>query len=391
MIRPLPSRRRPFQSLTSAKQEVEKLLQAEHDAVPVMLNDWTHDLSDTVYAQYFQTGVFPYCVDSLLANGYGRVECLPESILMAGTGLGLDSSSMTVMGMNSSSMGGSSMGDSSMDASSMSHSSKAMSPKGMSMGDSGTQSKALQVMAMSGSTMDSIGQSGDSQLMSPIARRQTSPTMVSMPAINTEPSAISSMPATSSGNSMSGMSGMPAMSGMSSMSATPTASSMGSMSSMQPMTTLNPKGCTPPMMANPGYNLSFAPLQTCTNTTSPLLRIPANHTLGWLSLHLVNSGAVSNLAVSLDGHSMFVYAADGLYVGLKEVNVSVLDVPDDSSGADDVSNKVVYIEIGQRYSVMVKLNQRAGNYYLRFQSFPMGDMQQVIEGQAVVEYTASST
>lgn len=60
---------------------------------------------------------------------------------------------------------------------------------------------------------------------------------------------------------------------------------------------------------------------TCTNNSSPLLSIPADPTRGWLALNLVNSGAVSKLCVSLDGHSMFVYAADGLYVQLQEVKV----------------------------------------------------------------------
>jgi L-ascorbate oxidase len=42
--------------------------------------------------------------------------------------------------------------------------------------------------------------------------------------------------------------------------------------------------------------------------------------------------------------------------------------------------------IGQRYSVMIKLDQTPGNYYLRFASYPSGDMQQVIEGQAIISY-----
>lgn len=44
------------------------------------------------------------------------------------------------------------------------------------------------------------------------------------------------------------------------------------------------------------------------------------------------------------------------------------------------------MSIGQRYSVMVKLNQRPGDYLLRFASYPLGDMQQVIESQAIVSY-----
>lgn len=44
---------------------------------------------------------------------------------------------------------------------------------------------------------------------------------------------------------------------------------------------------------------------------------------GWLALNLVNSGAVSKLHVSLDAHSMLVYAADGSYVEMQEVKVSI--------------------------------------------------------------------
>lgn len=75
-------------------------------------------------------------------------------------------------------------------------------------------------------------------------------------------------------------------------------------------------------MFNPGYNASSLPPDTCTNTTSSLLNISANSNTGWLALNLVNSGAVSALRVSLDGHSMFVYAADGSFVQLQEVKVN---------------------------------------------------------------------
>ncbi len=39
---------------------------------------------------------------------------------------------------------------------------------------------------------------------------------------------------------------------------------------------------------------------------------------------------------------------------------------------------------------MIKLNQPIGNYYLRFATYPTGDMQQVLEGQAIVAYTVTS-
>lgn len=47
------------------------------------------------------------------------------------------------------------------------------------------------------------------------------------------------------------------------------------------------------------------------------------------------------------------------------------------------------MELGQRYSVMVKLNRAPGKYSLRFATFPSGDMQQVLEGQAIVLYNVS--
>jgi FtsP/CotA-like multicopper oxidase with cupredoxin domain len=157
-----------------------------------MLNDWTHELSDVIYARYEKTGSFPFCVDSILANGHGRVQCLPDSILQAGTDL---------MGAGMSDM-----------------------------------------------------------------------------------------------SNASNMSNMPA---------------------------LTPLGCTPPMMFKGGYDISDLPQETCTNTTSDPLKISANETRGWMALNLVNAGAVSALSVSLDGHSMVIYDADGRYVDLQETQVRV--------------------------------------------------------------------
>lgn len=47
------------------------------------------------------------------------------------------------------------------------------------------------------------------------------------------------------------------------------------------------------------------------------------------------------------------------------------------------------MDLGQRYSVMIKLDQEPGQYYLRFATFPNGDMGQVLEGQATVSYNVS--
>jgi len=254
MIRPSASRRRPFESLANGTAEMEGLLQAERDATPVVLNDWTHSVSDAIYTQYFDTGAFPNCVDSILANGQGRVQCLPDYILQAGTGLGLQSSSTSMEGAPTS-----------------------------------TPS-----ISMSGMARRSLVEK------SSIATMSMAQDMTMAPVSTSSPS-----------------------DGMTVASSTmPMPSSMSSMSSA--MTSLSPRGCTPPMMFKPGFNSSSLPPETCTNTTSALLTIPGNSTQGWLSLNLVNAGSVSKLGVSLDAHSMFVYAADGLFVELQEVKVCIL-------------------------------------------------------------------
>ena len=51
--------------------------------------------------------------------------------------------------------------------------------------------------------------------------------------------------------------------------------------------------------------------------------------------------------------------------------------------------KVLYLALGQRYSVMIKLDQSPGNYSFRFAAYPAGDMQQVLEDQAIISYSVS--
>ncbi|KIW35951.1 hypothetical protein, variant 2 [Exophiala oligosperma] len=198
-----------------------------------------------------------------------------------------------------------------------------------------------------------------------------------MPAMTTE--AMSMSMRKRSDNTASPSTGT-AMSDMSAISSTMTSMAiMGSstasvgtedrtMSTMadMPQMALGPRGCSPPMMFRPGFNASSLPLETCTNTTSDFFTFTADASRGWTALHLVNAGAVSRLSVSLDGHSMFVYEADGLYVTPQEV-------------------QVLHISIGQRYSVMIRLDQNPGDYSFRFAAYPYGDMQQVIEGQAILD------
>ncbi|KAL2391842.1 hypothetical protein ABEF93_000073 [Exophiala dermatitidis] len=310
LIRPSPSRRRSFEGLARDSTELDALLQAERVATPLLLTDWYHRLSDVIYDEYFTTGAFPQCVDSLLANGYGRVQCLPESVLQAGPGLGLESivasdphdPLSTPMPTASASMS-----DIPMDTSSGS---------GISMETMSTSSVSMDSMSMD----MSMG----------MHKRSDHATMTAVD---------------------------PTVPDMSMLSATSNSTSpMATMSGTADMSSLGPRGC-----------------KTCSNTTSELFMFSVDASRGWAAVHLVNAGAVSRLSVSLDGHSMFVYAADGLYVEPQEVK------------------EVLHISIGQRYSVMIRLDQKPGDYYLRFASYPYGDMQQVIEDQAILSYQTDGT
>ncbi|KAF4469743.1 cupredoxin [Fusarium albosuccineum] len=93
LIRPAASRKRPFASLARNDDDSDALHGAERDATNILLNDWTHELSDVVFSRYLKTGAFPSCVDSILANGKGRVQCLPKDDLEAGPGLGIEPNS----------------------------------------------------------------------------------------------------------------------------------------------------------------------------------------------------------------------------------------------------------------------------------------------------------
>ncbi|ERF69138.1 hypothetical protein EPUS_01094 [Endocarpon pusillum Z07020] len=308
--------------------------QAERAAIPLLLTDWYHRPSDVIYDAYFTTGAFPQCVDSLLANGFGRVQCLSESVLQAGRGLGLDSivandphdPLTTAMPMASDSMS-----DMLMDTASGSK---------MPMEAVSSSSISTSSMSMDPMSMDSM----ETDMSMSMRKRSDHATT------------------TAADSTTSGMS----MASASSTSMSP----MATMSGMADMPNLGPNGCSMPMMCRPGFGASSLPPETCSNTMSELLMSSVTASQGWAAFHLVNAGAVSRLSSSLDGHSMFVYAADGLYVEPQEG---------------------LHLSFGQRYSVIVGLDQTPGNYYVRFASYPYGDMQQVIEGQAILSYQTNGT
>lgn len=84
LIRPSPSRARPYASLAdNVTATLADLIAVEQNATNLFVHDWYHVTSDTLIAMYYTTGVYPSCFDSIVFNGKGAVQCLPMSVLEA--------------------------------------------------------------------------------------------------------------------------------------------------------------------------------------------------------------------------------------------------------------------------------------------------------------------
>ncbi|KAL8280520.1 hypothetical protein RQP46_007168 [Phenoliferia psychrophenolica] len=113
-------------------------------------------------------------------------------------------------------------------------------------------------------------------------------------------------------------------------------------------------------------NVSSAAWYDCKNTSTSLEVINVDVADGWASLHIVNSGANWETVVSIDEHTMWVYAADGSYI--EPVEVHSISVP-----------------MGERYSVFVKLDKLVGeSFNIRTAA---NVMPQVVSGYAILHYT----
>ena len=60
----------------------------------------------------------------------------------------------------------------------------------------------------------------------------------------------------------------------------------------------------------------------CQDTDTPLYHLMAAGNSTWFMFHLVNAGAAQELGFSIDGHDMWVIAADGAHVRPVRIQVS---------------------------------------------------------------------
>ncbi|KAF2217256.1 hypothetical protein CERZMDRAFT_31879 [Cercospora zeae-maydis SCOH1-5] len=128
-------------------------------------------------------------------------------------------------------------------------------------------------------------------------------------------------------------------------------------------------GCAPfnGFNQNPGpINPSGLPKEVigCEATQAELSDFKVDPAEQWANFHLIGATAILAPVVSLDGHDMWVYAVDGRYI--EPYRVQGVQIPS-----------------GERYSVMVPLNQAPGTYTLRASHFGYN---QILSGYATVTY-----
>jgi FtsP/CotA-like multicopper oxidase with cupredoxin domain len=139
-------------------------------------------------------------------------------------------------------------------------------------------------------------------------------------------------------------------------------------------TSLSAKGCVPPIPALEGKfpsNPALLPpsaYDVCTATTGQVEVVSVDASAGWASINLISAAGIDTLEVSIDNHTMYVYATDGAYI--QPQAVSAVAVPN-----------------GNRYQAMIKLDQTPGNYSIRVASVANN---QYATGYAVLSYSGAT-
>lgn len=115
-------------------------------------------------------------------------------------------------------------------------------------------------------------------------------------------------------------------------------------------------------------DLNAEAFNSCTPTTGLTETVSVNAQDGWASINLISSAAINTLEVSIDGHKLYVYAADGRYI-IPQV-VDAVTVPN-----------------GNRYTAFVKLDQPPADYLIRVAT---EGLNQVSTGYATLSYAGST-
>ncbi|GFF46734.1 laccase-1 [Aspergillus udagawae] len=80
-IRPDDAVEKPFRLITNRTREVKAMRRAEERTTPLVLSDWRQLTSEELWHAEEASGLDAYCVNALLVNGRGSVQCLDRHTL----------------------------------------------------------------------------------------------------------------------------------------------------------------------------------------------------------------------------------------------------------------------------------------------------------------------
>ncbi|KAL0938147.1 multicopper oxidase [Colletotrichum truncatum] len=124
----------------------------------------------------------------------------------------------------------------------------------------------------------------------------------------------------------------------------------------------NERGCR---YMIPGHE--YTNPEYCTETHPKLEIIQANPGEEWVWINFIHSGAHHSLAISIDEHEFWVVAADGEFVHPQKVVRT-------------------HVNLGERTSILVKMDKPAGDYALRLHSLRS---EQIIQGAGILRYATT--
>lgn len=83
IIHPRPYEPNPFHLIADDEETLHAIAKAVKHVKPIVVSDFVHLTSNDKWDMTVAAGIEDSCYDSILINGKGRVECLPQDVIDA--------------------------------------------------------------------------------------------------------------------------------------------------------------------------------------------------------------------------------------------------------------------------------------------------------------------
>ncbi|CAF3501396.1 hypothetical protein SNK05_006234 [Fusarium graminearum] len=90
-IEPAAWRPRPYKAISSSPQDLKAMQRAEVNPRHIVISDWNAEPMDILLTMYRDTGIVPWCSNSIVMNGKGRTYCHSKELIEETGGSGRNS------------------------------------------------------------------------------------------------------------------------------------------------------------------------------------------------------------------------------------------------------------------------------------------------------------